>query len=688
MTNNQDAVNYITEFIKNLDPMVRIKTFQKDHYNHHFLIDSKDQSVEIVFGGDTMEDLQEALKGARNSDYCRGFEGSIKFRIYIALGKAGIIPKFSIAKQLLDEKREWKKNIKVSFERQEWLYDIFRMGLNELARFLDRIMENHGPHLEFKKEKEFIMQLLSHYNKNKSFTEREASDLSLGYLKAAAVAVILKKEKERLDIKIPRVLSVKNEEIYNVVDELRKGLFPQIKMPECVFDYAKDIEAVDEVEQVEDGRSGRMSQNVLCGPLAKESCDLLSSIKKNFSDKNVFLDIPYQPNYKSCEAALRSVLSELGFTPIAAKDKLTSNAVLCKVCCLVKTCAFGITDISSGSNSVTYEYGLMHGLGMKACLLLQEEFEKFTDINALEHLNYSGIRNLSIQLTRWLIDNVSDVNLERANALIDRETQAIAASGDIQLPELLTSVAMENGSKSFSENSDISKKYNSEMVGKIKSDLNGKKIFFMTATPIPFGPEIVDISDEKIQGIIKNPSSSRSSGWNMSFYDPSNDITHTFDGIEKQLGELRLRLFRNGYLDFCAIDTNSFSWAMEDKGTKDKILFNPYSITEYPVSFFRLLRELSTILDIFKSFHVSMGFVNQGKYSLRPYSLNNYAHMSDREEKNYNFEDWYFEKSFKALVSESDSDAFTFSERIYNTFGFSRDKIPYFNGEKVFEVKE
>jgi hypothetical protein len=378
----------------------------------------------------------------------------------------------------------------------------------------------------------------------------------------------------------------------------------------------------------------------------------------------------------------------LGFNPIAAKDKLTSNAVLCKVCRLIKTCAFGIADISSGSNSVTYEYGLMHGLGMKVCLLLQKESEKFTDIDALEHLTYSGVRNLCIELTRWFIDNIPDIDLEKANALIDRETHAIAPSGDRELPKLQPSVTKDNGTKSFLENSEASKEYNAEMVRRIKSDFSGKKLFFMTATPIPVDQEFIDINDEKIQRVMKTPSSNRSRGWTMSFYDPAQDITHTFDGIEKQLGELRLRLFRNGYLDFCALVTDSFSWGMEDKGNKDVLLFNPYSITEYPVSFFRLLRELSTIVDRLNSFHVSMGFINCGEYALRPYSINSYGHMFGMEENKPSFDDWYFEKPFQVLVHENDSDAFVFSERVYNTFGYARDKIPYFNGEKIFEVKE
>ena len=442
---NIKSVNFVKNTITSLSGELRVEWGKPDGLNYLFY--NREHNIQITFGRDVMEDFSIACQGSKNSDNYRALDNLVRFRIYVALGNAGLIPKFFVSKQLLDEKRDWSKNISVSFEKQSWLYDIFRTGLKELAVFLEGIMKKYGTQPELEKEHADISKLLAYYNKHKSFTERTASDVSLGYLKAAAVAVILKKEKERFGIKIPRVLHVKNKEIYAIVDELRKDLFPQIKMPDCVYDYAKSLESAAKGEEAEGERKVSMQQNISCGPLAKESCDLLSSIEKDFSGNNVFLDIPYHPNYKVCETTLRSVLSELGFSPIAAKDKLTSNAVLCKVCRLIKTCAFGIADISSGSNSVTYEYGLMHGLGMKICLLLQKESEKFTDIDALEHLTYSGVRNLCIELTRWLIDNMPGVDLKKANALTERETQAIAASGDKELPRLQISSVMDSSSK-------------------------------------------------------------------------------------------------------------------------------------------------------------------------------------------------------------------------------------------------
>ena len=175
--------------------------------------------------------------------------------------------------------------------------------------------------------------------------------------------------------------------------------------------------------------------NIPCGPLAKQNCDLQSDIKQEFSNRNVFLDIPYS-NYEDCEAALKEVLIEFDLNPIIAKNKLTSNAVLCKVCKLVKTCKFGITDISSASNSVSYEYGLMHGQGMKVCLLLRSASEKFTDIEGLEHIQYNDLRSFRIVVSRWILENVEEVEHSRVEDFIQNEERSLKENGEIQLLEL------------------------------------------------------------------------------------------------------------------------------------------------------------------------------------------------------------------------------------------------------------
>ncbi|MFH1548468.1 MAG: hypothetical protein ABID32_04050 [Candidatus Omnitrophota bacterium] len=176
-----------------------------------------------------------------------------------------------------------------------------------------------------------------------------------------------------------------------------------------------------------------------CGPLAKNQCD----VKAKINGKNIFLDIPYT-KYEDCEKALRDLLKERDLIPVVAKDRLTSNAILCKVCALIKTCKYGITDLSSASHNVTYEYGLMHGLGMKVCLTMRSTSETFTDIHGLEHIPYSGLRSFKIAITKWLSDNVEEVNKTKTTEIIKTEEEILKEKGDIELKKIEVSYQKED----------------------------------------------------------------------------------------------------------------------------------------------------------------------------------------------------------------------------------------------------
>ncbi|OGC12357.1 hypothetical protein A3K48_07890 [candidate division WOR-1 bacterium RIFOXYA12_FULL_52_29] len=175
-----------------------------------------------------------------------------------------------------------------------------------------------------------------------------------------------------------------------------------------------------------------------CGPHAKTLCDQYDTISKEYAENNVFLDIPYT-NYDDCETILRELLKEAGLNAIAAKDKLTSMAVLCKVCSIIKKCKYGITDISSASNSVSYEYGLLHGLGINTCLLLREESVKFTDIHGLEHLPYKGLRDFKISIAKWIINNIKEADKDKLINEISNEESLLQEKGELPLKEISNS---------------------------------------------------------------------------------------------------------------------------------------------------------------------------------------------------------------------------------------------------------
>lgn len=162
-----------------------------------------------------------------------------------------------------------------------------------------------------------------------------------------------------------------------------------------------------------------------CGPLGNEACNQGDFIEKGYSEKNIFLDIPYE-GYQDRQDILKEVISEAGLEAIIAKETLTSNAVLCKVCKLIQTCKYGISDISFNRPSVTYELGLMHGFGFKVCILLQETLGKFTDIEGLDHTSYANDLELRIKLANWLVHNVPEANTPKIKQYIANAENKLA----------------------------------------------------------------------------------------------------------------------------------------------------------------------------------------------------------------------------------------------------------------------
>lgn len=239
--------------------------------------------------------------------------------------------------------------------------------------------------------------------------------------------------------KVAPLLKFNQQYYYNFLQNAHKinlplssyTLGPALKVMESQVQMA-----IEELRLAIDDESNKSTgKQVACGPLAKDTCDLDNTIKNEFSPRNIFLDIPYT-NYEDCEEALRDILSTFDFQPIVAKDRLTSNAVLCKVCKLIKTCKYGIADISSGSNSVSYEYGLMHGFGMKVCLLLRSASAKFTDIHGLEHVPYNGLRRFRVEVAKWLLGNVADIPQNKVEEFIEIEERKLRDEGEIPLSQI------------------------------------------------------------------------------------------------------------------------------------------------------------------------------------------------------------------------------------------------------------
>lgn len=238
-TKNQNAISYIINIIKSLIPNAHIEyNFKSLVYKFFIFVDEK-QCLEVNYGHAEVCDLETVLTKDITIDQRVLIENNVKFRIYILFGKEGLIPNFSISEELLNEKRDWIKNIAVDFNYEDSQHKIFYSGLQQLSDFIKNIFKAYNiVPSESKKEKSRIDDLISYYNKKGSFNESGVSTESLGYFKAAAICYIIDKEHQKKKIVVPSVLREIDRMIYSVVDKLRVDPFPQIKMPNCISDYA------------------------------------------------------------------------------------------------------------------------------------------------------------------------------------------------------------------------------------------------------------------------------------------------------------------------------------------------------------------------------------------------------------------------------------------------------------------
>lgn len=239
MDKHENAISYVIKLINSLDSTAEVEVTQPRPYQYCFCIDIKGQQLNFTFNRSTMDDFENSIVTEKGSDRYYATEGFIKFQVYIALGQAGLISHFDISDEFLNEKRDWLQRYSAKLEKPAWLYEVFYQGLKRLSTFLADLIDKHKTvPAEIKEEQEDISHLIKWYDEHHNFTDAGISKSSLGYFKAAAVCVILDREKERKLIKVPRILKTKDQEIYSIVSQMRENPFPQIKMPDCIFDYA------------------------------------------------------------------------------------------------------------------------------------------------------------------------------------------------------------------------------------------------------------------------------------------------------------------------------------------------------------------------------------------------------------------------------------------------------------------
>ena len=250
MNENKNAIAYVSNLISGLLPTAEIRFALQHHVEYRFIIGIENNNIDIYFGRDVMDDFEVALEKYRDTNYYHTLENRIKFQIYVLLGKEGLLSGFDISPEILCEKGEWIEYRKVDVEFEEWFCEIMYEGLKLLSNFLDTILSGTSVELkEMEAEKVFTDDLIKYYEDNKHLRSSGAKIQNLSFLKAAAVCMIIEKEISRKETTIPRLRKGYDKEIYDIVSEIRQDSFKDIKLPECIYDYAAQRETGMEDKQ-------------------------------------------------------------------------------------------------------------------------------------------------------------------------------------------------------------------------------------------------------------------------------------------------------------------------------------------------------------------------------------------------------------------------------------------------------
>lgn len=206
---------------------------------------------------------------------------------------------------------------------------------------------------------------------------------------------------------------------------------------------------------------------------------------------------------------------------------------------------------------------------------------------------------------------------------------------------------------------------------------------------VPFGVRntIVDINDKTLRSFLKNPPSQRKDGFNLEFRDS------TYSGNIEPLPTLRgliigriswkkIELMRNGYYEFLVnIDNDAHLHRVVDSNDNHYVEYYSLPIVEYCVSYFRALKKAKHYIGIEENFISYLVVYNIKKYSFA--KLRQHRSLSISGGPNY-YEKQHLEIEPMEIYDFRNPDkiAKEFLGRIWNTFGFESEDVPYFKNGK------
>jgi len=239
---NENAIKYIENLIKGLVPTANVNHYETPvpYGDYAFRIEINNNAIIIEFAKELVNDFEGLINNPKDKNQYNDLKTRIDFKIYMELGKEGVIrPDFKISQKLLEEKIEWRNDFIITtlnFAQEDVVYE----GLKKLSKFHE-IYQNFGLNIpEAQKDKKIIDELIKNYESNEnSFKLLGNGNKVLEYLKAASITEIINYEKSKKQNSSPRILKSIDKKIYSIVSDLKNSIFYWVKPPECIIEYAQ-----------------------------------------------------------------------------------------------------------------------------------------------------------------------------------------------------------------------------------------------------------------------------------------------------------------------------------------------------------------------------------------------------------------------------------------------------------------
>lgn len=152
-----------------------------------------------------------------------------------------------------------------------------------------------------------------------------------------------------------------------------------------------------------------------------------------------------------------------------------------------------------------------------------------------------------------------------------------------------------------------------------------KKIpyYVIGALPLLVRDEIADITDTQLRVLMKHLPGQERAGFNLNFSQSLEPEPHpTLFGLEIKIQNLvRLQLFRNGYVE-AMIDVSEGAGFVQRHRRPFPLIFNPYALAGYAVSFFCALAAFREHLAIEDSFLLFVSLFNVKGFALSEFLPN------------------------------------------------------------------